>query len=236
MQVRSYKTYWGYDLLSEYIQLSLLGEGGFGKVILAQHKATQLKVAIKLIDKQHLEKTFATCGETPQEVKLLKEVTASKCRNTLQLIDYSEDQDNHAIVTQYMPGLSLYDYVLELGVFPLSETRVTEIIRQIAEGIQDLHHLRIVHRDIKLGNILMSDMSANASACIADFGSATKLESPTDTLTWRIGTKGSIAPEIILGKPYSYGVDVWSLGALMHCLLFATYPFQEKNQSQKVQE
>ena len=113
----------------------MLGEGGFGKVILAQHKATQLKVAIKLIDKQQLEKTYRSCHETPQEFQLLKEVTTSKCRNTLQLIDYSEDKENQVIVTQYMPGLSLYDYVMELGVFPLGETRVSEIILQIAEGI-----------------------------------------------------------------------------------------------------
>ena len=130
-----------------------------------------------------------------------------------------------------MPGLSLYDYIRKLSAFPLHEARVCEIIQQIAQGIQDLHHLRIVHRDIKLANILMSDTSPEASVCIADFGSATKLRSRSDTLTWRIGTTGSIPPEIILGKPYSFSVDVWSLGCLMHCLLFASQPFQRKNQS-----
>jgi len=115
-------------------------------------------------------------------------------------------------------------------VFPLSEARVCKIILQIAQGIQDLHRLRIVHRDIKLANILMSDDSPDASVCIADFGSSTKLRSRSDTLTWRIGTTGFTAPEIILGKPYRFSVDVWSLGCLMHCLLFAAHPFQRKNQ------
>lgn len=87
------------DLLDEYTQLSLLGEGGFGKVILAQHKATHNRVAIKLVDKQHLEKSYGKCQETPQEVQLLQEITESKCRNTLQLIDYSENHDSHIIVT-----------------------------------------------------------------------------------------------------------------------------------------
>ena len=129
-----------------------------------------------------------------------------------------------------MPGLNLFDYISNLAVFPLSEARVCEIILQIAQGVQDLHRLRIVHRDIKLANILMSDAGPEASVCIADFGSATKLRSSSATLTWRIGTSGSTPPEIILGEPYGLGVDVWSLGCLMHCLLFASQPFQRKNQ------
>ena len=68
---------------------------------------------------------------------------------------------------------------------------------EIAYGIQDLHKKGIVHRDIKLANILMSDSTPLARASIADFGCATKLQSPTDTLTWRIGTKGYTAPEIL---------------------------------------
>ena len=65
MQVRKYQACRGNDLLTEYTQLSVLGEGGFGKVYLAQHKTTHLKVAIKLIDKQHLTKMYRACGETP---------------------------------------------------------------------------------------------------------------------------------------------------------------------------
>ena len=71
----------------------------------------------------------------------------------------------------------------------------------------------------------MSDSSPQARASIADFGFATKLQSPTDTLTWRVGTKGYTAPEILKGSPYSFGVDVWSLGCLMYTLLASSNPF-----------
>jgi len=91
-------------------------------VILAQHETTRVKVAIKLIEKQHLAKVYSKCGETPQEIKILQEVTESKCRNTLRLIDYSEDKDNDIIVTEYMRGQSLYDYIKRLNR-RLSETR-----------------------------------------------------------------------------------------------------------------
>ena len=91
-------------------------------MILAQHETTRVKVAIKLIDKQHLAKVYSNCGETPQEIKLLQEVTVRKCRNTLRLIDISEDKDNDIIVTEYMRGQSLYDYIKRLNR-RLSETR-----------------------------------------------------------------------------------------------------------------
>ena len=71
------------DLRAEYHQLCLLGKGGFGKVILAQHKHSRVKVAIKLIDKKHLNAAYSNCGETFQEVKILQEVTNSGCRNVL---------------------------------------------------------------------------------------------------------------------------------------------------------
>lgn len=94
--------------------------------------------------------------------------------------------------------------------------------------------MNIVHRDIKLANILMSDSSAQARATIADFGSAAKLTSANDTLVWRIGTEGYTAPEMIDGKPYSFGVDVWGLGCLMYTILVSTNPFWRKELSSKV--
>ena len=71
----------------------------------------------------------------------------------------------------------------------------------------------------------MSNFAEDAKAIIADLGSAVKLRSQTDTVTFKIGTPGYIAPEIILGKPYGLAVDVWSLGCIMHVLLTATPPF-----------
>ena len=71
----------------------------------------------------------------------------------------------------------------------------------------------------------MSNFTEDAKLIIADLGSAVKLRSLTDTVTFKIGTPGYIAPEIILGKPYGLAVDIWSLGCIMHVLLTATPPF-----------
>ena len=64
---------------------------------------------------------------------------------------------------------------------------------------------------------------------IADLGSAIKLRSPHDTATFMIGTPGYIAPEVLLGKCYSFGYDIWSMGALMHMLLSFRLPFYSKD-------
>ena len=64
------------ELLDEYTLVTKLGEGGFGSVMLAEHKNSKAKVAIKLIKKAPLAKMYAKCGETFQEVSVLREVTA----------------------------------------------------------------------------------------------------------------------------------------------------------------
>ena len=106
-----------------------------------------------------------------------------------------------------------------------SEQRIREIILDIGRGIKGLHERRIIHRDIKLANILMSGSGPSAKACIADFGVAAKLKSASDTARWRIGTKGYTCPEILLGRPYSYECDIWNLGIVLHVLLTCKFPF-----------
>ena len=65
----------------------------------------------------------------------------------------------------------------------------------------------------------MTDYSRDTTVLIADFGSAVKLKSANDTSNFIIGTPGYTAPEVISGKKYSFGCDIWSIGAVMHMLL-----------------
>lgn len=75
----------------------------------------------------------------------------------------------------------------------------------------------------------MSSYADDAQLRIADLGSAFKLKSPTDKTRFQIGTPGYIAPEILLGQPYSFSCDIWSLGALMTVLVSAQLPFFEND-------
>ena len=97
-----------------------------------------------------------------------------------------------------------------------------------------MHDRNIVHRDIKIENILMSDNTAKAEVRIADMGSAVKLNSAAEKLTFKIGTPGYVAPEILEGKPYSFPVDIWSLGCLMHLLIGGNLPFWTEDRNERI--
>ena len=82
----------------------------------------------------------------------------------------------------------------------------------------------------------MTDFSEEAKVRIADLGSAYKLASPTDTTSFKIGTPGYVAPEILQGLPYSFSCDVWSLGCLLHVLLTATPPFWDDDRKERTRK
>ena len=166
-------------------------------------------------------------------MEILHETAKDRCRKILELHETFEDADHIFIVTAVMAGGDLLNYLIKQKSQPLSEEHVRKIVRQVAIGIEGLHKKNIIHRDIKLHNILMSDSSENAKVRIADFGSACKLESKDGTSNFRIGTPGFIAPEVVRGQSYGLGCDIWSLGALMHSILFAECPFWDENDSKR---
>ena len=115
----------------------------------------------------------------------------------------------------------------------MSEKLARNILKQICAGVKGLHNINIIHRDLKLENILMSDFKETATARIADFGSATKLLSADAKTNFCIGTAGYTAPEIIQGLSYGKAVDVWSLGCILHVLLSAQPPFWDENRKKR---
>ena len=78
----------------------------------------------------------------------------------------------------------------------------------------------------------MTAHSGDASVQIADFGSAVKLQSASDTSNFRIGTPGYTAPEVIRGEDYGLSCDIWSVGVLMYGLLTNTLPFYSSDRSE----
>ena len=95
--------------------------------------------------------------------------------NVIELVESFEDEDYIYIVMKFEPAGNLGRYLRKQPLLPLNEEHLKKIFRQIASGVQTLHNQNIVHRDIKLGNIVMSDLSENACCRIIDFGVAFKL-------------------------------------------------------------
>lgn len=122
-----------------------------------------------------------------------------------------------------MKGRDLFDYLKNRN-FKLPEERVREIIYQMVLALQYLQSFGVIHRDIKLENIMMSDFSDFAIPKIIDFGLARVL-GPSEGTIEPYGTLGYVAPEVLIKEPYRFTCDLWSLGCLTHGLLTGALPF-----------
>ncbi|KAL0086957.1 kinase-like domain-containing protein [Phycomyces blakesleeanus] len=107
----------------------------------------------------------------------------------------------------------------------LTEPEVRYILIQILEACRYMHENRVIHRDIKLGNILLDK---NLDVKVGDFGLSALLLSTEDRKRTICGTPNYIAPEILFGKEgHDYKVDIWSIGVLTYTLLVGRHPFHQ---------
>lgn len=107
----------------------------------------------------------------------------------------------------------------------ITEYECRYYIYQIIQGVKYLHDNRIIHRDLKLGNLFLNDM---LHVKIGDFGLATRIEYEGERKKTLCGTPNYIAPEILTKKGHSYEVDIWSIGCVMYTLLVGQPPFETK--------
>lgn len=105
----------------------------------------------------------------------------------------------------------------------LTEPETRFFMKQITHGVSYLHNNKIIHRDLKLGNLLLDD---NLVVKIGDFGLAAQIEYDGERKKTLCGTPNYIAPEILMKKGHSFEVDVWSIGCIMYTLLVGKPPFE----------
>jgi len=104
---------------------------------------------------------------------------------------------------------------------------------QLIQAVRYLNSFGIVHRDLKLENVMMSDTSDLATPIIVDFGLA-KIIGPKQTANEPFGTLGYAAPEVLKKSPYSFSCDVWSIGCIAYALLSGSLPFDHDNQRETI--
>ena len=211
------------NVLDFYDFQMTLGQGQFGQVKLAVHKKTGQNAAIKIMGKKDIKSI--EMYQIKKEIEVMK---MSKHPNVVKLIDIFESADNFYLVLEYMGGGDLFDY-LKARKFRLTEDRAREIILQLIQAIQFLHSFGVVHRDIKLENVMMSDVTDNAVPKLADFGLA-KIVGPSEKADEPFGTLGYAAPEVLKKEPYGPACDLWSLGCISHALLCGALPFDHETQ------
>jgi serine/threonine-protein kinase Chk2 len=214
-----------------------LGAGAFGVVklgILKEHQSSK-PVAIKIINKIK----FPCEVETQKESnKILNEVTILKSLthpNIIKLWDVVEVSSHLYIILEYANGGELFDNVVQESKLP--EERAKLYFYQIVKAVQHMHQNRVVHRDMKLENVLLcyrNNEDIPSLVKVTDFGLSKMINNETFLKTI-CGTKLYIAPEIIRSTMEDYNgqieydakVDMWSLGVILYILLSGSPPFDK---------
>ena len=199
----------------------LLGKGAFGKVNLCLHTLTGRLVAIKSINKEKIKNE-----RQKKKIKLETTImeTLSKSKNIVKIFETYETKKHICIVMEYICAGDLLTYIKKRS--KLTEPVAKFIFKQIILGIKHIHDNSIIHRDIKLDNILL-DLDNNIKIC--DFGVSRKINKD-DVMFEQCGTPAYIAPEILINKGYQgFGVDIWSAGVVLYAMLSGTVPFKGNN-------
>lgn len=206
--------------LDYYKFVKLVGKGAFGKVTLGVHKLTGSEVAIKTIEKSYMKDDFSR-KKVLQEVYILKNIKHS---NVIRLLEVFESPKHLLIVMEFSGGGDLLKYIKTHG--RLSESKAREYFIQIVYGLAHCHWRSVLHRDVKLDNILLD---SNGGVKLWDFG-VSKIMKKDQVINEQCGTPAYIAPEIISDQGYSgFSVDIWSLGVLLYAMLWGTVPFKASN-------
>ena len=196
----------------------LLGKGGFASVYELVSSETRQLSAVKVMDKSALTK-----GRARQ--KLMMEVKIHKSLNHTNIVKFEhffEDTDYVYIILELCTNQTLSDLLRRRK--RLTELEIQCYLLQVVSALKYLHSHRVIHRDIKLGNIFLSD---KMEIKMGDFGLAAKLEFDGERKRTICGTPNYIAPEILDGRfGHSYEVDIWSFGVLMYTMLIGRPPFE----------
>jgi len=202
---------------ARYERGRFLGKGGFAKCYELKDLATGEITAGKIVPKSLLTKSHQK-EKMSQEIRLHKFVAHN---NLVKLYSYFEDPNFVYIVLELCRKRSLMELHKRRKAITEPETRY--FLHQILLGCLYLHDNKIIHRDLKLGNVFLND---NMEVKIGDFGLATKVDYDGERKRTLCGTPNYIAPEVLGKKGHSYEVDVWSLGCILYTLLVGKPPFE----------
>lgn len=204
--------------IKRYSKGRFLGKGGFAKVYEFVCIETKQITAGKLMEKSALSKARAR-QKLMSEIKIHRSLHHT---NIVRFEHFFEDENNVYIMLELCTNQSLNDLVRRRK--RLIELEVQCYLSQVLSALKYMHSHRVIHRDIKLGNIFLSD---KMEIKMGDYGLAAKLEFEGERKRTICGTPNYIAPEILEGRTgHSYEVDIWSFGVLMFTMLTGKPPFE----------
>lgn len=207
-----------------YVLGTTLGEGEFGKVKLGWRKDGKLpsQTAIKLIKRKSIPSGSVKEGKIYREITALKRL---RHPNIVRLVEVLQNDKYIGIVLEYAPNGELFDYILENK--HLKESSACRLFAQLVSAVDYMHAKGIVHRDLKLENILLDEYK---NIIITDFGFVNSFTSMDNSLMkTSCGSPCYAAPELVVSsEPYEgKKVDIWSCGVILYAMLAGYLPFDD---------
>lgn len=202
-----------------YKLIRKIGSGGFATVFYAEEIPGQTPIAIKRILKTRISGAKA-------KRKIISEIEIQRSLHHPHIVEYRgvfQDSTYVYILLEYCPGGSVSEEFKKNP--PFSEERTSQIVKQLLLALEYLHLHRVIHRDLKLQNLLFD---ANGCVKVADFGLSAQMKEDEDKKTTLCGTPGYLSPEVVVGgkNGHTFSVDVWATGVCTFYMLTGKQPFQ----------
>ena len=192
-----------------------LGSGNFGSVNLVRNKKNKFLYAIKALNLEQIKiESLEECVEVERDVLLKIDHPF-----IMKMVKYLKNDSYIFFINEYIKGKELWEVIRDIGLLNKEQTQYYGA--SILLAIDYLHKQKIIYRDIKPENVMVS---VKGYIKIIDFGTVKEIQDRTSTI---IGTSHYMAPEITKGEGYSFQVDIWSIAICMYEFFCGKLPFGE---------
>ena len=203
---------------------NILGIGSFGKVYRGTNLQNGEDIAIKIINKTEISRDEYMKAALQKELEIQK---LCNCKYSTKLIDTFEENNNIYIIME-LCDTDLEKVLQQKGSFDINLIR--KILTQLNQVFCIMYKNRIIHRDLKLPNILIKYTNVQRTEFdvkLADFGMSTIVSN--NIATTSVGTPLMAAPEVLRGQSYTNQADIWSLGVIIYQMYFNKLPYVARN-------
>ena len=215
--------------LKDYERIEKIGKGQYSTVYKVRNKANNCIYAMKVIEKNPGSQEETQKKQIRREIENLLRCHGTKISGVVFLIGYTETKEQYILIFEYCDtNLELYiNKYYQNKKMPINEIKL--LFFELNEGFKNLYMKKLIHRDIKINNILLKfryNDKKDIIPLLADFG-ISRENSTVNPMTSSISNAFISAPEILeKGNDYSFASDLWSIGVLLYRLAFGKYPFE----------